>query len=84
MRAADEAAGAELRVTDSTFEVLRAAWRKDANRGTRAWLPGCAVMCGVAATRSPIWRSRRVPGERLNRVVGWLLLRPAEVMRIES
>ena len=65
-------------------EVLRAAWRSDASSGTRAWLPGCAVMCGRVGMRRPSWRSRRELGKRLNRVVGWPLLRPADVMRIES
>ena len=84
VKRAEDTRAAVLRATDSTFEALRAAWRNDASRGTRACVPGWAVMCGWAGMRRPKWRSRRLLGERLNRAVGWPLLRPAEVMRIGS
>ncbi len=83
-RAGAAAASVALRVAGSTFDALRAAWRSDASSGTRACVPGWAVICARAARRNPSWRSRRLLGERLKRVVGWLLRRPAGLMRIES
>jgi hypothetical protein len=66
MRAGTDVACA-TRVAGSALEALRAAWRRDASKGTRAWLPGWAVMRGRVEIRRPSWRSRRVLGERLNR-----------------
>jgi hypothetical protein len=71
------------RLVDSGVDVDRAAWRSAASNGTRARAPGWAVICALAAGRRPSWRSREVIGGRLNRVLGWPLWIPAEVMRIE-
>jgi len=47
------AAGTLLRVAGSTFDALRAAWRSEAKSGTRAYVPGWAVICARAARRKP-------------------------------